>query len=236
MPFDPKQFYRKMESLLAEIDTTEDTDQLLETVMLKLVQTFGEELLIYNGRLYVGEEDGFVLIKTITENEDDLIGLKIPLTYPPMQLLLQNRTYIFDQTTPGLDSQLEERLGGVFSVAILVVGPGDPYILAFGLREGWDREILEFSLNTIRNLINHRFVEVRFQSKLMEAKEIQQSFLNKSNIFVSIGEVFKIPICRISHFNHLAFHLVYRIFCPYLACFQEFFPVSLFNVKVFLNL
>ncbi|UCE19632.1 MAG: PP2C family protein-serine/threonine phosphatase [Gemmatimonadota bacterium] len=177
MPFDPKQFYRKMESLLAEIDATEDTDQLLETVLDKLVQTFGEELLIHNGRLYIGEGDGFVLTKTITENEDNLIGLKIPLSYPPMQLLLQNRMYIYDQSTPGLDSQLEERLGGVFSVAILVAGPDHQYILAFGLREGWNREILEFSLNTIRNLINHRFVEVRFQSKLMEAKEIQQSLL-----------------------------------------------------------
>jgi len=177
MPFDPKQFYRKLESLLAEIDRTEDTNLLLESVMLKLVEAFGEELLIHNGRLYVGEEDGFVLVKTKTDAGEDLIGLTIPLDYPPTQLLLQHKMYIFDQATPGLDPKLEDRLGGKFSVAILVGEPDHPYVLAFGLREGWDREILEFSLNTIRNLINHRFVEARFQSKLMEAKEIQQSLL-----------------------------------------------------------
>lgn len=177
MPFDPKQFYRKMESLLAEIDKTEDTDQLLESVLLKLVETFGEELLIHNGRLYVGEEDGFTLAKTKTDNSSDIIGLKIPFEYPPIQLLLQHKLYIYDQSTPGVDPKLEEQLGGMFSVAILVNGPDRPYVLAFGLKDEWDREILEFSLNTIRNLINHRFTEVRFQSKLMEAKEIQQSLL-----------------------------------------------------------
>ena len=177
MPFDPKQFYRKMESLLAEIDQTEDTDRLLESVMFKLVETFGEELFIHNGRIYAGEEDGFTLVKTKTDSGSDIIGLKIPSDYPPTQLLFQHKMYIFDQSTPGVDPKLEEQLGGLFSVAILINGPDRPYVLAFGLREGWDREILEFSLNTIRNLINHRFTEVRFQSKLMEAKEIQQSLL-----------------------------------------------------------
>lgn len=166
-----------MESLLSEIDQTEDTDQLLESVLLKLVETFGEELLIYNGRLYAGEEDGFTLVKTKTDSEGDILGLKIPFDYPPTQLLLQHKMYIFDQSTPGVDPKLEEQLGGTFSVAILVNGPDRPYVLAFGLREEWDREMLEFSLNTIRNLINHRFTEVRFHSKLLEAKEIQQSLL-----------------------------------------------------------
>ncbi|MFQ6091826.1 MAG: PP2C family protein-serine/threonine phosphatase [bacterium] len=177
MPFDPKQFYRKLESLLAEIDRTEGTEQLLESVMVKLVQTFGEELLIHNGRLYLSQEDGIVLIKTISSSGDDLIGLKIPFHYPPLQLLLQHKMYIYDQKTPGIDPQLEERLGGRFSVAIMLGEPERSHVLAFGLKEGWDREILEFSLSTIRNLINHRFQEVRFQSRLMEAKEIQQSLL-----------------------------------------------------------
>lgn len=166
-----------MELLLAEIDQTENTDKLLESVLLKLVETFGEELLIHNGRLYAAEEDGFKLVKTKTDSKEDIIGLKIPFDYPPTQLLFQHKMYIFDRSTPGVDPELEEQLGGTFSVAILVNGPDRHYVLAFGLREGWDREILEFSLNTIRNLINHRFTEVRFQSKMMEAKEIQQSLL-----------------------------------------------------------
>jgi len=177
MAFDPKQFYRKMESLLADIDKTEDTNLLLELVMIKLVQTFGEELLIHDGRLYAGEEDGFVIIKTETDKGDDAIGLKVPFDYPPSQLLLKHKMYIFDQSTPGLDPNLEERLGGISSVAILLNGPDRLYVLGFGLREGWNREILEFSLNTIRNLINQRFTEVKIKTKMKEAREIQLSLL-----------------------------------------------------------
>jgi len=179
-----------MESLLAEIDQTEDTDRLLESVLLKLVETFGEELQIFNGRLYAGGEDGFTLVKTKTDSEGHILGIQIPLDYPPTQLLLQHKLYIFDQSTPGVDPKLEEQLGGIFSVAILVNGPDRPYVLAFGLREEWDREMLEFSLNTIRNLINHRFTEVRFQSKLMEAREIQQSLLPPPKFVFNSFDIF----------------------------------------------
>jgi sigma-B regulation protein RsbU (phosphoserine phosphatase) len=92
--------------------------------------------------------------------------------------VLAHGTFIFDESVRGQNPALEDRLGGTESAAILV--NSDPRrILAFGLRDGWERDHLDFALNTIRNSVNQRLAVVNLKTDMAQASEIQRSLLPK---------------------------------------------------------
>jgi sigma-B regulation protein RsbU (phosphoserine phosphatase) len=51
------------------------------------------------------------------------------------------------------------------------------YVLLFLLAEGWVREELDFTLNTVRAALGSRLMEERFRGSFVQAAEIQQSLL-----------------------------------------------------------
>ena len=48
----------------------------------------------------------------------------------------------------------------------IVVGGTQDYVLAFGLVEGWDREQLELSMNSIRQALNSRIFRYNVEKRL----------------------------------------------------------------------
>lgn len=176
-----KEFYRKLDALLSkiEVERTGSRTDLLATVMNDLVESFGADLSIRNGRLYELMGSDLVLRRDMRGPARGLVGTRIPLSYPPMQLLYQHRCYIFDASTPGLDIDLERKiLGGTSSVSI-VVGRDQEYVLAFGLADGWQREAIEFALNAIRNALTHRLEHEGLAADLEETRMIQRSLFPK---------------------------------------------------------
>jgi sigma-B regulation protein RsbU (phosphoserine phosphatase) len=59
----------------------------------------------------------------------------------------------------------------------VVVGEEDQFLLVLRLETGWERETLEFTLNTIRSTMNLNRSTKRFSADLQEASEIQKSLL-----------------------------------------------------------
>src|SRR5262249_40485647 len=53
----------------------------------------------------------------------------------------------------------------------------DRFLLMFTLADGWSREELDFTLNTIRAALGSRLMEERVRGTLEQAAEIQQSLL-----------------------------------------------------------
>jgi sigma-B regulation protein RsbU (phosphoserine phosphatase) len=108
--------------------------------------------------------------------EDLLQGLTVAGDYPPIALVLAHGVYVFDDTVDCQSPTLEGRLGGTCSAA-LVVGSDIRCILGFGLQGEWDRDELDFALNTIRNAINHRLAVQTLENDLEQAADIQRSLL-----------------------------------------------------------
>src|SRR5262245_40354478 len=147
MPFHPKLFYRELERVLQAIVGDPADRHWFSRITGDIVKSFGEQLHVANGRLYTETTDGFLLEQDVDSRDPPIVGLLVPHDYPPLQEILANGVYLFDATTPGQDPALEERLGGIESGALLV-DDRPRRILAFGLREGWERVHLDFALHT----------------------------------------------------------------------------------------
>lgn len=174
---DQKTFYRKLDILLSKIEVVSGGDQieLLSTVMRDLVESFGEELSIRNGRLYEVAGDELVVRRDLRGPNANLAGFQVSMNYPPIQLLFQHQCYIFDSTTPGLDPEFERKILGGTSSAAIVVGHERTSVLSFGLADGWQREEIEFCLNAIRNALNHKLQTIGLAASLEETRMIQRS-------------------------------------------------------------
>ena len=175
MDFDPKRYYRRFGALLASIDAV-SVEDLLPKVLRELVSKLGADLGITSGRLYQEETDGFRLVLDVGSKDQQVVGLLVPLDYPPLQLLLQHGAYIFDQRVEGLDRSMEERLGGVDSAAV-VIESRPRSILAFGLRRDYYRDRLDFGLQAIQSTLHHRLRWETLSISMHQALEIQQSLL-----------------------------------------------------------
>jgi hypothetical protein len=175
--FQPKIFYRELEVLLHEIEGGGLYREWYPWIVREIVGRFGEGLSIMSGRLYEESDDGgFVLTNQVNASDPDAVGLRLRTNYRPLQLVLEHGVYLYDRSVEGVSTKLEKRLGGLESAALLV--ESDPRrILAFGLRTGWERDHLDFALNTIRNAINHRLNVQDMAMDFEQAAEIQRSLL-----------------------------------------------------------
>ena len=179
MTFQPKQFYRQLDRLLHEIQAGDRGPEWFAWLVKQIVERFGQELQIHDGRAYTEVDDGFRLEADFGSQDPNVKGLVLPSTYPPLGLILDHGIYLFDSSVVGQDASLEKRLGGLESAAILV--ESEPRrILAFGLRPGWDRVHLDFALNTLRHAIRQRLVVDDLQTDMSRAAEIQRSLLPKA--------------------------------------------------------
>ena len=87
-------------------------------------------------------------------------------------LVVQHKSYIFDGDAGAP--------WGANSVGV-VIGEENQFLMAFRLESGWEREILELSLNSIRNTLNYIRTSRRVGAVFQEAQEIQKSLLPKSD-------------------------------------------------------
>jgi len=166
--FRPKEFYRKLDSLLTKIESSASTGELLSFVLGELVRSFGTELKIESGCVYRTKVGFYQLIDGPEGESKKPWPESISKADQAVALLTRHKNYIFDadNISPW----------GRNSVAV-VVGENDQYIIAFRLKTGWERETLDFSLNTIRSTLNFSRSMSRLRADLQEAKVIQRSLL-----------------------------------------------------------
>jgi hypothetical protein len=172
---DYRALMKKVEQLVTEMDRADDVGtsipQLLETIILR----FRDELGIYGGRLYRRRGGFYVLQAVFGDAKEVPKGLKVPLTYPPVELLLEAGAVYMDRDDPRIDKSLEDLLG-VQQFAAIEVGD-EEYILAFNVSPGYNRDDILFSLGILRHSVNEKIRHDRIQGIFEEARKIQTSIL-----------------------------------------------------------
>lgn len=169
--FQPKAFYRKFDSLLAEIGRTSAKD-LNVLVLDEIMHRFAPDLRIRSGALYRNKGGTYRKVKGPVGDQEDSWPDAFPRAHEAVQLVVQHKSYIFaDGAQPPW---------GASSVGV-VIGEENQFLMAFRLETGWEREILELSLNAIRNTLNYIRASRRIGAVFQEAQEIQKSLLPRSD-------------------------------------------------------
>ncbi|HEX8618272.1 MAG TPA: PP2C family protein-serine/threonine phosphatase [Thermoanaerobaculia bacterium] len=168
---DYKRLLTQVERTLEQIDTTADVAQISETI----ATNFRDELGITGGRVYRLRDDSYELMARFGESQEGQLGIDVPKSYKPIELVTENGIVVMDPTDPGFDPVLEKQLGAQRFCAISV-GDED-YIIAFNVAAELGREDILFSLNLIRYAINQRIRTQWYESLIVEAQRIQQSIL-----------------------------------------------------------
>ncbi|HSG28474.1 MAG TPA: PP2C family protein-serine/threonine phosphatase [Candidatus Krumholzibacterium sp.] len=166
--FQPKQFYRKFDALLARIEESTSTRDLFFFVLDELVQSFQMDLSIRSGCIYSLKFGRFKLIKGPVGDTGNSWPEAITKDDPVFKVLDEHKSYIFSEGPPPP--------WGLGSIATYL-GEQDEFLLVFRLSGEWVRETLQFSMNTIRSTLNLTRSTNRFSEALQEASEIQRSLL-----------------------------------------------------------
>jgi serine phosphatase RsbU (regulator of sigma subunit) len=169
--FQPKAFYRKFDSLLAQIGKASARD-LNILVLNELTESFGADLKIRSGCLYRRRGSSYEKVKGPVGDSGDPWPASFPRGDPAVILAVEHKSYIYsDATAPPW---------GTNSVAV-IIGEENQFLMVFRLGEGWERELLELSLNSVRNTVNYIQSTRSFGVMFQEAYEIQKSLLPKQD-------------------------------------------------------
>jgi phosphoserine phosphatase RsbU/P len=174
-PVNYRALMKKVEQLVAVIERAADEGTTIRSLVESIVAKFRDELGIYGGRIYRRRGAFYVLQDTFGDAKEVPQGLKVPASYAPIELVLEDGTLFMDSDDPRLDKSFEDLLG-VQQFAALEVGDGD-YILAFNVAPGHHREDILFSLGIVRHSVNQQLRRERMQGIFEEARKIQSSIL-----------------------------------------------------------
>ena len=172
---DYKRLLTQVERTLEQIDMSESTSTTVAQIAETIATNFRDELGITGGRVYQRRDDSYELVGRFGAEHEGVLGIDVPLDYKPVELVLENGIVVMDPTDPGVDVELEQRLGARRFCAV-AVGDED-YILAFNVSPELSREDILFSLNLIRYAINQQIRTKHYESLIGEAQRIQHSIL-----------------------------------------------------------
>ena len=173
---DPKQFYRKMDRMLARIASDGDQGAPLPQILDDLVASFGEELHFDNGHLY-RELFGVYELLHATGSQT-IFPARLTSEDPSVNMLLQHGSFVYENPweMPAWFNATEG--GAQHFVAFLLDGPpGQRYIMMFTLGEDWIRDEVAFCLNGARFALNYRLKSDAAQNEMATAAAIQRSLL-----------------------------------------------------------
>lgn len=171
-----KKFYRSIEQLLHQIDATGGAEEMLRTVTRRLVEAYAEDYGIASARLYRERETDYLLIESIGEFGQRIVGKTIPRSYPIVRRLERERLVQISARTRGFDAKLESRFTALENAAILIGGKPS-YILSLGIRHEGSLEELLIMLQTIRATVGLKLRQNLLEDQLRQARSIQLSLL-----------------------------------------------------------
>jgi sigma-B regulation protein RsbU (phosphoserine phosphatase) len=194
---EPKTFYRKLDFLLNKIDTEQSEQYLLISIVNALESTFGEDLHIHHGRIYLEDDDEYILIHYPHNGSNVPLKESFQTDSEPIQIILKNGTYIFDNPDLSVDQNISDQYEYAIPAAFTVRSPEYRWIVVLELKSGWIREEIEFCLNAVRTALNYRLVSESLISEKNQATRIQQSLLRTPPAFEGYQIVAKSSVADI---------------------------------------
>ena len=170
-----RQLFNKLEATLEHLERTDDPIATVSAILALLVEDFKDDLGLVGGRLYVREEDDYVLQLEYPDRGNPL-GFRIPVSYAPVQELLRNG-FVFVAVDNVERSQEIEGTLGVDSFAAIRIGESRRHVIAFSLADDSDVDQVIFTLNTIRHVINLKLRKTHLENRVSEMRAIQGSLI-----------------------------------------------------------
>jgi len=174
---EPKEFYRKLDSLLSKINIDNSGSDFLFTIANELGLTFGSDLHIGRGRVYEKNGEEYELVSPLSKLENIDIEPTLSINSNVVQSVLNSKTYIFDNPLFATSSNSNPQKVYAIPTAIEVHNQEQSWILLFELKSGWIREEIEFCLNAVRNILNYRLQSESIKNEYEQAFLIQKSLL-----------------------------------------------------------
>ena len=173
---DPKQFYRKMDRLLARIASDGDKGAPLPFIMDDLVASFGDELRFDHGHLYRELFGVFELLHV--SSEETIFPARLTEQDPTVRMVVEHGSFVFENAWE-IPSWYHSPEGYAREfVALLIDGPpGHRYLMLFTLGTGWIRDEVAFCLNGARFALNYRLKHDAAENEMATAAAIQRSLL-----------------------------------------------------------
>jgi stage II sporulation SpoE-like protein len=171
-----KLLYRRLDALFSKLDSSRPQRQVLESFLEEAFRTLRDDLRLRAALLFAERRDGFSLIKTFGD-PGGVVREELDPALPPLQLLFRHRVYLFPD--PGAEGSPYRSgfLPPLPAAAVLVGRRPRRHAFLFVLSDGWMREELDFTLNTVRAALGSRLADERVRGSFREAAEIQQSLL-----------------------------------------------------------
>jgi len=174
-----KSLFRRVERALDTIEHGEDILGTIRNVAGYMTASFQDDLGILGGRIYRLDEDEYELVGSFGSAENAPVGLRIPAAYHAIDWVLDSGLVVMDRNAPGLDPEIEARVGTRERWAAISVADGD-YVIAFDVAPRVDsEEDLRASLNIVRLAINQKLRQDRIALIMEDARRIQGSILPK---------------------------------------------------------
>ena len=173
---DPKQFYRKMDRMLARIASEGQDGRFLHRILEQLVLSFGAELNFGNGHMYRELFGVYELLHTT--GAADVFPARLSTADPVILNVLAHGAFVYE-TADEIPSWFHPGPGDAPEfVAFRIDGPpGHRYLFLFSLNPGWVRDELAFCFNGVRFSLNYRLKADAAQGELDTAAAIQNSLL-----------------------------------------------------------
>ena len=174
---EPKDFYRKLDSLLNKINMVKSGTDFLFNIVKELERTFGTELHIGKGRIYEKNGNEYLLLSKPFEQKSEEIEAKLSINSEAVQSILNSQTFIFDNHKSGIILKGLKNKEYAIPVAIVVYNKEQNWILVFELKSGWIREEIEFCLNAVRAVLIYRLLSESHKNEYEQAFLVQKSLL-----------------------------------------------------------
>ena len=172
---DHRALMQRVEEVIDHIERDPDEPLSLHSVVDEIIGRLRNELGIYGGRLYENDGDAYRLRAVFPDAQKPEEEVRIPRTYPPLELTLMRGSVYMEAGDPLVDPDLEGSLG-VESFAAVELG-NEQYVLGFNVAPGHDRDEILFSLGVVRHSLNRRLRQEHLAELFHQARQIQASIL-----------------------------------------------------------
>lgn len=172
---DYRALLRNVEKTLEAIEGTGNVSLTILRVAEAVVQNFKSELGILGGRLYLREDNVYMLERGFGRSKRAPTGLAVPADYGPVLRAEEDGIVLTDLSDPSVNPEFEQKIG-VTRFAAVSFGEGK-YLLSFDVHPRVRAEDLLLALGIIRTVLDSKVRTGKLEGLLQDARRIQMSIL-----------------------------------------------------------